>query len=317
MACIQDSDLLMNQIAVDNFRVDARYYFLTHAHFDHMKGLTAHFAKKRQSSKIYATHVTAALAKFCVAGLKDADFCIVPYCTPVKLARDVTVTAYPSYHMDGSSMFLFTVGKLKILYTGDFRFRNELRRHLADIIVDRLYIDDTFDEIETVYPCYEETVKKMLLQITELQELGHSQINIHTSIVGLEPLLREVGEILGAPFGLSAELRNTWRGEQLKYLLGAQLNENQDLKVTLGNHKLAQPSSIPWVIPSCTYFLCNDAHRDRQPKHHHYIFFCTHSNHFENNQMRLLVSAKKVIACGAAIDIDSMQCMKSIDSSEK
>lgn len=306
MACKkQDPDLLKLEISVDNFAVSARRYFLTHAHLDHMKQLKANFGQKRHQAKIWCTRVTADLAKITVDGLKEKDFAIITYEDPVHLSADITVYAFPSYHCDGAAMFLFEIQQLRILYTGDFRFRESMRANdvFGDFMIDRLYIDDTFNEIEIPYPTYEETVKEILVILVE-----HKRVNIHCAILGLEPLLRDIAQTLDIQFGLLPSLRETWRGEQLEYLLEEHLSPNQILNVNLGNHKHETDEKIPWIIPSCTWFLCNSKHQEKKPKNHFYVFFSTHSNQIENSKMKVLIGAKEVHHCDVAIQPKQLKC---------
>jgi len=308
MACKQDPDLLKLSISVDNFSVSVRNYFLTHAHLDHMKQLKANFGEKRDQAKICCTRITADLAKITVDGLKEKDFHIITYKDPVHLSSEVTVYAFPSYHCDGSAMFLFEIsGSLRILYTGDFRFRESMRFNdvFGDFMIDRLYIDDTFNEIDKPYPSYEESVKEILAIL-----LKHKRINIHCSILGLEPLLRDVAQTLNIQFGLLPGLRDTWRGQQLEYLLEEHLNPNQIMSVNLGNHKHETDEKIPWIIPSCTWFLCSSKHQEKKPKNHFYVFFCTHSNQIENSKMKVLIGAKEVHHCDVAIQPKELKCAK-------
>jgi len=308
MSCKQDPDLLTFQISVDNFAVSVLHYFLTHAHLDHMKQLKANFGEKREKAKIWCTRVTADLAKITVDGLKEKDFQIITYKDPVHLSPEVTVYAFPSYHCDGASMFLFELhGTSRILYTGDFRFRESMRSNdvFGDFMIDRLYIDDTFNEIDKPYPTYEETVKEILAIL-----LKHKRINIHCAILGLEPLLRDIAGTLEIQFGLLPSLRDTWRGEQLEYLLEEHLNPKQILSVNLGNHKHETDEKIPWIIPSCTWFLCNSKHQEKKPKNHFYVFFSTHSNQIENSKMKVLIGAKEVHHCDVAIQPKELKCAK-------
>jgi hypothetical protein len=324
MSCLQDPDLLKHGISVDKFSVDVPCYMLTHAHSDHMKGLKSSFSEKRYNSKIYCTRVTMDLARIAIEGLAESDFVIVSYGQPCILNSHVTAWAFPSYHCDGSCMFLFEVdnksdskddseGALRIFYTGDFRFHPEMRKHslITDFLIDRLYYDDMFDEITTTYPTYQESLTHILSCIAVLQDKGHKRINIHCSILGLEPILREISDTTGIKFGLLPSLRNTWRGQQLKYLLEKRLDENRVLSVSLGSHKHEnlEEKDVPWIIPTCTYFICDEEHKKKIPRHHFYVWFCTHSNQKENTQMKVMIAAKNVNACGNALQ--ELKCQKS------
>jgi len=312
MPCPQDPDLLSHSISVDDFSLAASFYMLTHAHSDHMRGLSKHFGKNRQGSKIYCTRVTMDLSIMAIQGLDQHNFHIIPYNQAFRLNQSVTVWSFPSYHCDGACMFLFEIlGELRIVYTGDFRFHNEMRKNslLTDMVIDRLYYDDLFDEITIDYPSYQESLTHMLSCITMLQDRGHKRINIHCSILGLESILREITDTTNIKFGLLPEIRDTWRGQQLKYLLDERLDEKRVLPVSLGSYKLDSSGSnrsdrsnqIPWIIPTCTYFICDKEHQKKTPSHHFYVWFCTHSNQKENTQLKVMISAKEVNACKNAL----------------
>lgn len=316
MTCKQDAVLLELGIAVDLFSVEAKIFCLSHPHFDHMIGLKSNFREKK-NAKIIATRITTDLAKLTISGLTDDDFIVVTYNEPFHPVNNVTAYAFPSYHCDGSCMFLFEINDnplLRIMYTSDFRFRPEIRDNdiLGDFVVHRLYIDDTFDEIESHYPTYEDTISQIIQQIKYLREKGFVKINIHASILGLEPILREVSTKLQTKFGLLHSMKDTWRGKQMKYLLEDKLDVKNLHSINLGNHKHStheKSSGVPWIIPTCTYFLCDKLHRKtKKPDHHFYVFFCAHSNRIENNQMKLLISAKETISCGAVINKGKLKC---------
>jgi len=325
MSCPQDPDLLKLGVAVDKFQVGVQAYMLTHAHMDHMKGLKADFGDKRDQAKIFATRVTADLAKLAVSGLREEDFQIIQYDTPFYPAEHVTAWAFPAYHCDGSCMFLFELNGdsddpqrlLRILYTGDFRFHPDMRKNqmLIDFMIDRLYYDDVFDEIDDEYPNYAESLNHMMAGIAMLEDRGYKRIYINASILGLEPILREIADVTGRPFGLSPALRGTWRGRQLKYLLGDRLDETHTAHLTLAHRKHDDDHRIPWIIPTCTYFLCDDKHKQKKPLHHFYVWFCTHSNQLENNHFKLLVGARQVNPCQGALK--QIKCRKSESKSSE
>jgi hypothetical protein len=320
MSCVQDPDLLKHGISVDHFSSEGvQHFLLTHAHSDHMKGLATQFRRK-SGGKLYCTQVTRDLTMMTIEGLCAKDFHVVRYGEAVKISDSATIWAFPSYHCDGSCMFLIELTHgdqvVRIVYTGDFRFQPDMRKNslIVDRVVDRLYYDDTFDEIKIPYPTYNESLTQILSCIALLQDQGHERIHIHCSILGLEPLLREISDTTGYVFCLLPSFKDTWRGAQLKYLLEHRLQKDhhestQKTVICLGNYKYDHGHEerkktdpmIPWIIPTCTYFLCDDKHQKRTPPHHYYVWFCTHSNQLENIQMKLLISAKDINPCGAAL----------------
>lgn len=332
MPCPQDPDLMELGVLVDKFKVPKAMgisshpptaFMLTHAHQDHMKGLKANFGERRRHAKIYCTQVTADLAMLAVHGLEKRDFAIVSYGEPFHPAPHVTAWAFPAFHCDGSAMFLFELygdddakgasaeskhQVLRILYTGDFRFHPDMRKNdlLVDHMVDRLYYDDLFDEISVEYPNYAETVQTLVAAISMLQDRGYRHLYINASILGIEPVLREVVDLTGYQLSLSPSLRKTWRGKQLKYLLGNRLDENHATSITLGHRAKDDDRRSPWIIPTCTYFLCSTEEEkanmiEERQSHHFYVWFCTHSNQHENNHFKAMVSARHVNPCQEAL----------------
>lgn len=313
MPCPQDDLLQSRHIQVDKFSVaqgtkpSVQAFFLTHAHTDHMRDLKANFGERRGSAKIFATRVTARLAMITVQGLEPDVFSVMEYHQPYHPTRGVTAWAFPAYHCDGSCMFLFEVdGSFRILYTGDFRWNPQIRDNnlLLDFRLDRLYYDDFFDEVKETYPTYAESYAALRQHVVALQLAPQvRRIFINASILGVEPMLRELSDELGVRYSLSDSLHDTWRGRQLEYLLEHRLTCDNGSPVVLGIAKLDdtdQPSH-PWLIPTCTYFLCGDEHKKVRKAHHIYIQFCTHSNAQENTHLKVLLSARQINPCGEAV----------------
>lgn len=278
-------------IQIDKFSVSSGHpvtaFMLTHAHLDHMKYI------KPRSPTIYATHVTARLATLAVQGLSMDAFIPVAYFEPFFPTPDVKCWALPSYHCDGSCMFLFELeGGGKILYTGDFRWRPPDSRvvdFLSDFTIDRVYYDDMFDEITDEFPTYADSFK-------ELTKVVKHRDCINTSILGVEPLLRQLAQERRVRFKLSRSLQNTWRGRQLEYLLEGFMDADHG-EITLGIARIDDDGVDRWIIPTCTYFLCTPEKQPQRPNRT-YIQFCTHSNRTENRCLLAVVSAPQVNPCG-------------------
>lgn len=317
MPCGQDDILQQLGIQVDKFsrdrdqkQQDLVSVCLTHAHKDHMQDLVGNYSNR--NVKIYATRITATLAMITVKGLTPDTFEVVEFNKPFKPAKNVTAWAFPSYHCDGSCMFLFECfGKeapIRILYTGDFRWNPEIRQNewLMNFKIHRLYYDDMFDEIMDSYPSYKESFQEFRRVFTDLQ-MASKRIFIHASILGVEPMLRELADEFGITFSLSDSLVNTWRGKQLEFLLQHRLDCAKPSTYILGLSRLddVNDPEQPWIVPTCTYFLCE---KNKKPlKHHHYIKFCTHSNNEENTHLKILISADQVNPCNEAVNLK--QCI--------
>lgn len=327
MACVQDPELQRRGIQVDRFQVarDApaiTAFFLTHAHTDHMRGLVGHFGRQRRHAQIWCTSVTMQLTRMMITGLEERDFHPLEYGQDDRPVPGLVVMAFPSYHADGSAMFWFrfeadgteVLNGTEVLYTGDFRFRPEYRElsWCDRRRIDRLYVDDTFDLIDRPFPSWEETAQEMVDLVRRLDERGVRKLRIHCGILGIEPVLRRVAEVLDVRFGLLPELRDTWRARQLVYLLGERLDlTSSDLFLNLGNYKLRSDGLLlPTIVPSATYFLCQAKDKHETTKDVYHVFFSGHSNRLENEAMRLLVDAREVVSCGVALEPAGFACQQ-------
>lgn len=157
------------QISVDRFdgrNLASTAYFLSHAHSDHMIGLSSpQFLDHLESNSgvyLYCSHITA---RFLQASIRhrplDPYVRPLPPEEPVKItvpnvaeeaSHQLCVTLIPAGHCPGSVMFLFEGRGGTVLYTGDFRTSvGDVERiralHNADgtvKTVDSLHIDTTF-----------------------------------------------------------------------------------------------------------------------------------------------------------------------------
>ena len=309
---MQDLDLVAAGISVDKFHVTKghriQFFFLTHAHMDHMQDLKANFTIRRKHAKICTTRITADLAKLTVQGLSEAAFSILEMFQPTRIDEDLTVTAFPSFHCDGSCMFYFQLKGLKILYTGDFRWNPDIRKNnvLMETCFDRLYYDDMFDEIVVEYPTYAQTYSQIKMLCEKHDKTKKLFINV--SSLGIEFILRELSDSMGIKFSLSNSLTDTWRGRQIKYLLG-QKRMDQDSKIVLGTIRFDHVDDSSWIIPTCMHFLCGENHKIKKSKitQDHYVWFATHSNKLENTLLKSLVNAKQVNPCKDTSDMASCQ----------
>jgi len=309
MVCPQDKELLAHGVRIDSFvggLGGQGATLLTHAHADHLRNLTS------KKCRIYCTTVTRDLAMIYRPLLDVSQFITVEYERPFHPAPGVTAWAIPSHHCDGSAMFLIKLKmakgqEVRILYTGDFRFRPEMRscRLLTDVVVDRLYYDDMFDEIDDIFPSYEDTVREMHRSIRDLMQ-RHTRIVFNVSILGIEPLLRSLAANYHYKYMLAPQLRQTWRGRQLSYLLPSSVLVDDSFLVL--DHRKHDDGSMNWIIPSCTHFICRSKQYEPKPNHH-YVWFAIHSNRHESTLLKAIVSASSENPCGDAIS-PNLQCSK-------
>ncbi|KAK7067353.1 Protein artemis [Halocaridina rubra] len=157
------------QISVDRFdgrNLASTAYFLSHAHSDHMVGLSSpQFLDHLESNNGVYLYCSAITARFLQASIRHRP--LDPYVRPLHLEEPVKITVpnvaeeashqlcvtlIPAGHCPGSVMFLFEGRGGTVLYTGDFRTSvGDVERiralHNADgtvKTVDSLHIDTTF-----------------------------------------------------------------------------------------------------------------------------------------------------------------------------
>ncbi|XP_045456216.1 protein artemis-like [Melitaea cinxia] len=236
-------------IYADNFEnaehQNARAYFLSHYHTDHIQGLHSRELLDvliRNNVIIYSTELTAAIIDDdknddrimqCVRGLKMGPNLItlpsIPgYNTPEFC---LTVTLIPAGHCAGSTMFLFSTETMNILFTGDFRINNNdlpkyklLHHNDEPIKINTLYVDTTFLNTKYDYfPKRSESVAKMLYEMKKwLNSDETNAIALHTS----------------AKYGYEFVFNEIYK--------------NLDVKVSVGAERWRFYSTIPHLVPGVT-----------------------------------------------------------------
>jgi hypothetical protein len=282
MPCKIDPLLETRHIRIDNFArpKQEELFFVTHAHADHMSGLDSNSQK---NNMIFCSKITKDLIRMKLPFL--TNFTILSPYKSHQVLPDTKVFSIDSFHCDGSYMFLFVIGKeaTRILYTGDFRFHPQLRSNkvLSSTIIDKIYFDDTFVDISYTnpYPNYFETYQVILHHIEEIRKMTNDAkvpIFIHTSIVGLECILRQLGATLHENFSISKGTTGL-RRRQLAYLLPGQINHKSPL--ILADRKKDDLKKGYWIIPTATHFLCPI--RKKPHTNNIYVWFSTHPSKYE------------------------------------
>lgn len=183
-------------IAVDFWKTrecpNARLFFLTHLHGDHIVGLSSSW-----QHKIYCSEVTGKL----LVERYDIDASLISPletgCSHILYVdsdqiEQMSVTVINAHHCPGSVMFFFEGYFGKILYTGDIRFDSEMKDDplMGNLLhADTLYLDNTYNSPKCVFPSREESFKQMM-EIIQSHEDFHIKIGLRN--LGKEDLLLKI-----------------------------------------------------------------------------------------------------------------------------
>nr|XP_002730478.1 PREDICTED: uncharacterized protein LOC100372601 [Saccoglossus kowalevskii] len=183
-------------IAVDYWRTrncpETKLFFLTHMHADHTSGLSPSW-----KSTIYCSPVSAKLlrAKFEIQqSLIQSLEVGVGHVIPLDEYGHETMTVTPidANHCPGSVIYLFVGYFGTVLYTGDFRYTSDmflnppLCKHLC---VDVLYLDNTYNNPNCLFPSREECTAK-IIEIIQSHPQHDVKLGMHT--LGKENLLVDI-----------------------------------------------------------------------------------------------------------------------------
>lgn len=299
--CIRDALLIKYQIFIDDFSTNDGFHFLTHAHQDHMVGLTKTF-----TSNIYTSKITRDLVMFQKPKFASDRFIIVK--KKHQLLPNIFVTTINSNHCIGSVMFLFEIEHQNLLYTGDFKWHEEMK-YIKNI--DKIYFDDTLFSMNYngLYPSKQDTFETILATILKIRQSDQdAKIFINTQILGLEEILIKLSLILKEQFMISNGLIDNFRSLQLNYLLGKYITFESNL--ILGNKSLDDTKQNQWIFPTSLHFLCLDKNPNFKdiPSNHHYVWLCTHANKEDVENLTRVTNAKEVIGC--QYSIANLKCIK-------
>jgi glyoxylase-like metal-dependent hydrolase (beta-lactamase superfamily II) len=290
MGCHQDDRLRSKGISIDSFATAV--VFLTHAHSDHYRGLTAAY-----TGAIYCTLLTHQLLVDAVPALGGLAFTHIETGQESIRVAGVDVCAIDAHHCAGSCMYRFCVDGYTCLYTGDFRFEDTVDLRGP---VDMLYFDDTFAGLDRL-PTLAET-RAVIAETLRRDRLRDptGQVYIHASILGVETVLpRELR------FAVSHASLPGHRVTQLRRLLKDQVDDASPYILadrTPGASRARVGDGCPWVIPTCTHFLCvygqsrlATTHRDALDT---YVLFATHPDKREIQRLRDACTPTSVRSCG-------------------
>jgi Beta-lactamase superfamily domain/DNA repair metallo-beta-lactamase len=186
-------------------------FFLSHAHTDHLSGLSAQPMEAHTADLlIYCTAATAALAVQ-RTGAQPERFrhltlgrpTVIPECLP-----RVTATALPANHCLGACMLLFDIEPVepdssappvRILHTGDFRYSRDsplpaVSDFYADT-VDVLYLDVTYGHPSFTFPMQHAAVSSVI-RVARDAWRESADIFIGGDTLGKEELYAAIGASL-------------------------------------------------------------------------------------------------------------------------
>ncbi|KAJ8606641.1 hypothetical protein CTAYLR_008379 [Chrysophaeum taylorii] len=151
----------LEAFVVDGFNFQARYpdvrhWFLSHAHSDHVCGLTSTF----DAGTIYCSGTTVAAIERDVSPALRSRCVIVEVgeCVEIEGCR---VRALDAGHCPGSLLFAFEKDGYRALHTGDFRASEAVRAQFGDSDVgfDRVYLDTTYASPRWDFPAQEDACR--------------------------------------------------------------------------------------------------------------------------------------------------------------
>lgn len=197
--CIESEDFV---IVVDKWDASflrrpgckPHYFFLTHLHADHIKGLTSTWSRTVYTSPFNAWLLPLRRNVKPIL-LKEVELNVTHTIRKCNNEVAFQVTLLDANHCPGAVMFLFQGKFGNILYTGDFRYTPRILENpiLSPIIRNKelsvLYLDNTYAAPSCIFPTREEALKEVLKIIDENPD---SQILIGMRQLGKEEVLRAI-----------------------------------------------------------------------------------------------------------------------------
>ena len=150
-----------------------RLFFLSHLHADHTVGLNSSWC----NGPIYTSPMNAKLAPKLLPNFRTAEKLLVPleleveHLIPLGDSKDdpkIRVTLIDANHVPGAVMFIFRGYFGNVLYTGDFRYSEEmfenttLRQLELWEDMDELYLDNTYFFSKCTFGNRSEVVEKLI-----------------------------------------------------------------------------------------------------------------------------------------------------------
>ncbi|GFS76967.1 5' exonuclease Apollo [Nephila pilipes] len=184
-------------IAIDMWNVkkcpQARVFFLSHYHADHLVGLTSAWKYPIYTSSITAkfliniSKINPALIK----SLEIGEDHLIPLDSEGE--ELLTVTLYDANHCPGSVMFLFSGYFGDILYTADFRYIAGMFEGFDIPPIDVLYLDNTYCSPECIFSTKDDAIESVLSQL-DLCLVQGERVFLGLDSLGKEELLHRIAK---------------------------------------------------------------------------------------------------------------------------
>lgn len=292
MCDIQDPDLLAHNIHLDNFKgakkSDIKYYFLTHVHADHIKNLGSQWRQQTHGT-IITTPESAKLLSILfpkITGIRP-----LPFNTKLKLPNGVTVIAAPVRHCIGAAMFIFNVKNKYIMYTGDFRFEHQRtidHKLLNNFHFDKVYVDDTFANIDTELPSTDKAIQDLTNAISE-----HKEVSISVRTIGFEQILQVVADKLGIKYRIAHNPKSTTY-KLLQYTMKGYIDQKSPISL----ESPTKDTKAHWICIVCASALCKRSIKTlKNATSITKVTFCQHSGKMELERFLAHLSYNKAILC--------------------
>ncbi|XP_047050665.1 uncharacterized protein LOC124655877 [Lolium rigidum] len=188
-----------------------RHRFLTHAHRDHLVGITTTSA----AGAVYASRLTVLIARHIFPQLGPDAFLEIELGAPVLVQDpdgDFTVTAFDANHCPGAVMFLFEGAFGNVLHTGDCRLTPDCIQGLPlgyitvegsgasqappSCRIDYLFLDCTFAKCSLQFPTKEASIRQVINCIWE--HPNAPTVYLVSDMLGQEDILIEVSRAFGS-----------------------------------------------------------------------------------------------------------------------
>lgn len=292
-------------ISVDRFvsssHVQSSYFFLTHAHTDHMSGLLSKSKTENEEIPVYCSIETAGF-------LKTMD----GFSTKFKPRGLILRTWYsfgtlfdvmliPTDHCIGSVALLFkcysrgTATHEYHIFSGDFRYSREwYNKEMAPVMkkikrkITTLFIDNTFEPVAK-FPTWKETVDELCVRASSSK---NKTVLINDSKFNTAPLWKMLVD-RGFSVSVSDELaaRTVFRVVPKK--------KNEKKKTNRSSFLIVPDGTEGGVRLTCTWFVCRES-GSMEPTEDR-ICFSTHSDGLEINEFIKRIGAKKIYKCSEVV----------------